>query len=397
MIRLSPFAARSAPFALLLAVLAVTALAPVATHDPAPLTVHEWGTFTSIADADGRAAEWRPLSGPQDLPCFVDRIRYTNKGLLIGTIRMETPVLYFYAAQPATVDVRVRFRQGLITEWFPRAEVDPVAVEPASFSKHGLDNRIAWKNVKLEPGSNAAFPNERGSSHYYAARATDATPLSVGNEREKFLFYRGVGRFAPPLMATVGADETVSIRSQWGAIGDVIVFENRAGAIRFGTSRASGRRIEMPAATLKSADLTTLRRTMERILVQQGLYEKEAAAMLETWRDSWFEQGTRVFYIAPKVAVDAILPLEINPVPADVARVFVGRLELVTPRTIHEVKQALLKSDRTTLEQLGRFFEPFVARVIASSPAAEQVLLEKGRQAFTTWYYSSRTTSRSCN
>ena len=32
--------------------------------DPAGLTVHEWGTFTSIAGRDGQAMEWQPLTGP---------------------------------------------------------------------------------------------------------------------------------------------------------------------------------------------------------------------------------------------------------------------------------------------------------------------------------------------
>ncbi len=30
------------------------------------LTVHEWGTFTSIAGEDGMAVEWKPLAGPDD-------------------------------------------------------------------------------------------------------------------------------------------------------------------------------------------------------------------------------------------------------------------------------------------------------------------------------------------
>src|SRR5262249_39318884 len=35
------------------------------------LTVHEWGTFTSVAGKDGAAIEWRPLDGSRDLPNFV--------------------------------------------------------------------------------------------------------------------------------------------------------------------------------------------------------------------------------------------------------------------------------------------------------------------------------------
>jgi hypothetical protein len=197
-------------------------------------------------------------------------------------------------------------------------------------------------------------------------------------------------------MATAADDGTIAIRSQWGAIGDAIVFENHGGAIRFAVSRAAGKRLEIPPSALKHTDIAALRRTMESLLVGQGLYEKEAAAMLETWRGSWFEPGTRVFYIAPKAAVDAILPLEIKPAPAEVARVFVGRLELVTPRAIRDAKQALLKGDRAALEQLGRFFEPVIARVMAASPASEQSTLEHRRQAFHTWYYSSRPPTRGC-
>src|SRR6266566_2374361 len=58
--------------------------------DRARMTVHEWGTFTSIAGDDGRAVEWLPMDGPTDLPCFVDRLRFNLKGSLSGTVRMET-------------------------------------------------------------------------------------------------------------------------------------------------------------------------------------------------------------------------------------------------------------------------------------------------------------------
>ena len=51
-----------------LASVLVMAGRPAGTSD---LEVHEWGTFTSVAGADGQAESWRPFSGPSDLPCFV--------------------------------------------------------------------------------------------------------------------------------------------------------------------------------------------------------------------------------------------------------------------------------------------------------------------------------------
>src|SRR6266567_7696299 len=89
---------------------------------PGAMTVHEWGTFTTVAGTDGRAIDWLPLAGPTDLPCFVEH--YENNPLvkivagspksvtyeaarasLKAKVRMETPVLYFYAPQETQADV----------------------------------------------------------------------------------------------------------------------------------------------------------------------------------------------------------------------------------------------------------------------------------------------------
>src|SRR5260221_8888058 len=94
--------------------------APASTAtDPGPYTVHEWGTFTSIAGPDGHAVEWMPQAGPSDLPGFVQRSLFNVKGSPAGTGRMETPVLYFYAGRGVTVDGSVWFWHRLINEGFP--------------------------------------------------------------------------------------------------------------------------------------------------------------------------------------------------------------------------------------------------------------------------------------
>src|SRR5437868_6526667 len=97
-----------------IAVVAAAAAALAAAQAPpkfAPFTVHEWGTFTSIAGDDGRAVSWLPQGGASDLPCFVERSPWNVKGSLSGTVRMETPVLYFYAPASVQVSVDVGFRQ----------------------------------------------------------------------------------------------------------------------------------------------------------------------------------------------------------------------------------------------------------------------------------------------
>jgi hypothetical protein len=54
-------------------------------------------------------------------------------------------------------------------------------------------------------------------------------------------------------------------------------------------------------------------RDLRQVLVSSGLYEKEADAMIKTWRDSWFEEGMRIFYILPRGITDSTLPLQIDP------------------------------------------------------------------------------------
>jgi hypothetical protein len=87
--------------------------------------------------------------------------------------------------------------------------------------------------------------------------------------------------------------------------------------------------------------------------------------MVETWRDSWFEEGTRLLYIVPPAAVDAILPLRVTPAPEGVVRVFVGRLEVFTPATLDDVERAIRSTDLKTLIKYGRFVDPIVGAIQA--------------------------------
>jgi hypothetical protein len=347
---------------------AVASLATQPAGAPAPLVVHEWGTFTSIAGEDGQAVQWLPHAGPSDLPCFVEHSPYNIKGSLWGTVRMETPVLYFYAPGPIDVSVDVVFREGAITEWYPRAEGgDP---------RNGRDGWIRWPTVRVAPGAAAGFPVEPGGSHYYAARATDAAPIQVASQKERFLFYRGVGWFAPPLSATIDAKGEATVWSPSNEpLGDVIVFDNHNGTIAYGVQHVSKGRLTMARPAVDD-DVTGLQRALVKILTAKGLYAKEAEAMVATWTDSWFEEGTRIFYVVPRATVDAILPLRITPAPQQFERVFVGRLELASAGSRDAVSRALKANDRATLEKYGRFLGPIGDRVLTGASPIQRPLLE---------------------
>ncbi len=371
-----------------LAVLAVLAVAPVlvartpagTTHPDGSrgLVAHEWGTFTSIAGESGRAVEWVPHTGSTDLPCFVERVRTGVKRELAGTVRMETPVIYFYAPGPVNLDVSVRFRQGVMTEWFPRT----AGTQNAPMSANTMSDTLTWKNIRVEPGGSARFPLERGPNHYYVARETDAAPLQVGADRERFLFYRGVGRLPPPIAAVVLHDGNIAVsQTRREALGDIILFENRDGASAYKAVRTSSVDVTFPPLNLQRS-APSPQAYLEQVLVEHGLYPREAKAMVESWRGSWFEQGTRVFYIVSSGAVDAMLPLNITPMPSELKRVFVGRMEIVTGKTLEEVRVALARNDRNTLARYGRFLQPFAARLLSGLPKSEQMAFDHRLQSF---------------
>ena len=336
------------------------------------LVVHEWGTFTSIAGKEGVALEWRPLNGSSDLPKFVHTIQ-DGRGLRHGPtkadfrtlVRMETPVIYFYTNREMEITAEVKFPKGRITEWYPQAR--------------SIAAGINWGSLKLAPDAAFNLPADSSDNHYYAARETDAAPVQVCGtngrplEQEKFLFYRGVGSFDLPLSVKLTNDRLDLVNRSTEEITRLIIFENKNGKIGYRViDHFSGKTaIERPPL---DKDLEAVIRDLRQVLVSSGLYDKEADAMIKTWRNSWFEEGMRLLYILPRGIVDSTLSLQIDPQPAELVRVLVGRTEVITPEMEKEVKrQVSMLNDaspevqeqaRLAIQKLGRFYEPILKRIV---------------------------------
>jgi hypothetical protein len=373
---------RTVNFALVLATAAFLIEAEIHSTQPSDLTVHEWGTFTSVAGEDGSAIDWDALGGSNDLPGFVNDFGYRCfKWRLTGTVRMETPVMYFYSPREVTVRVNVQFPHGVITEWYPNGDngiyqskgrLDP-SLNGIDTSLRNTTGAIGWSAIEVQPGSIADFPVEKRPSRYYAARGTDAAPITAGNQHEKFLFYRGVGRFAVPLSARLSGDGKIVVENQGpDSVPGVILFENRGGRLGYRNAGSIQGVVTLDSPSLDSS-FSQLRSDLETALVAQGLFPKEAQAMVETWRDSWFEEGSRLIYIVPGHAVDAILPLQVEPTPSQTTRVFVGRIELITSETKRAVKEAIARRDWPTIQRYSRFLDPILKRIPLEGKQIEQV------------------------
>lgn len=362
-----------------------------------PFVVHEWGTFTDVQGADGVQMEWNPLIAP-DLPKFVyDRQAPVRKAKLKGYAvagktgtasrqRMETPVIYFYSDRPRTVEVAVRFPEGMVTEWYPHKAAADLNVD--LLNKSVTKAALRWEQLQMvpsTPAAEAALPKEEPASHYYAARDTDAclvqTQADGKTETEKFLFYRGLGDFKAPL--TVKVEEAMTTRvvvQNWGQepLRDLYLYQVRADGgswIQIAPLKPGERRfVKLPERSTPLAELAVALRAS---LVRDGLYEKEADAMIKTWESSWFaERGLRVLYTLPRAWTDRILPLKVTPAPQKVERVMVARAEVILPASERALRTQLdryIAADDETRPAivadtralgLGRFIEPAMRRVM---------------------------------
>lgn len=353
------------------------------TTMPSPLVVHEWGTFTSFSGSDGVNVSFYPNN--DDLPNFV----YLQQGpqdsksarlTAGGTVSMETPVLYFYTDSPMKVSVKVDFPKGWITEWYPFA-----VGAPSARQLRGPGQTIKW-NARLLPGEQVRFPVERKGekNHYYFARETAAVPLEAeietpgdrvdhdlrgGNiiQREKFLFYRGVGTFPTPVNVKALSDGRIRVKNTaTGRLDGLVLLTVRGNQIGFrslGTLDAGAEQVASLAPV--GEEKADLAEALVKSLTTAGLFEQEARAMVKTWDSAWFgEDGTRLLYLVPRSRTDELLPLTIDPKPTELVRVLVGRHDFLTPeqeldaeRQVTRLRNARVETEAAEqqLQKIGRF------------------------------------------
>ena len=340
----------------------------------ARLEVHEWGTFTSLQDAEGVAVRGINVDD-EPVPRFVHRVAWLlfNAKLIPGmvqgvsrahphvTMRLETPVLYFHPPpgwdRDTEVDVEVAFRGGWLTEYYPDAEAEAPGIAGAGGRAESIFGplredtvgTLAWKGLRL---GLEVTPPATDAKVWLAPRAVDAADVMASNgEGERYLFYRGVGHRAAPVrvrrdeardLLWLAADPTALAEVGPLAIAEHWLVDVRAdGTVAFRTLPAwtagdPGSGLATPASFAEveysRANLDLLRAAMHRSLVAAGLFDDEATAMLRTWEVSYFlSPGVRYFFLVPRVWTDHVLPLRLS-VAADVERVMVGRVELVTAR-----------------------------------------------------------------
>ena len=376
----------------------------VLAEAPKPLVVHEWGTFTALLDEQGEQLMGINVD-TEPVPGFVHNLgRFLlNRSVLSSqhwvhrqkavprnhpqvTLRLETPVIYFYpsagAKLPLTVDVRVKFLGGWLTEFYPNAQIQSPPVQNGKFEFTDLTPQtvgdIAWRNLRIGTDGEGPKTNE----HVWLAprNVAAATVTTPDNEHEKYVFYRGVAHQQAPLRVTTDKQgESLTVLPTFReilsnkkpvVIPHLWLMEARPdGELAYRkldplTVVNDGSRVEgmtarrrFSEAGFDVANRTRLEAEMSDVLLQEGLFADEVRALLSTWQQAYFiSPGLRIFYTVPREWTDHYLPLEITGDP-QVTRVMIGRVELISDsqrRLLHQlVRTPVSKGDWLRKIQFG--------------------------------------------
>jgi len=288
--------------------------------------LHEWGTFTTVSGSDGGLLTGLHVEEEQ-LPSFVYShlgmrprahghipiysVPQVNvlaqnthqmfvlkddknvlqemrgmKGMPVAslknvTVKMETPVIYFYGDDTAKVNVKVGFNGGTISQWYPQRMAGDT---PNKVTKDG-------------------------------AKLSEALAKSVG-DRELVMFepidfskaYEGGIEWDVEIIPKGDADETLNVANHSEEeIPFAFAFENVGGKFRYKTLGSVP--VGGVAKVAESEWVTPSKPAMQQVevfqemragLTAQGLTEDEANGMVKTWWRSYFNKpGLRVFWVVP--------------------------------------------------------------------------------------------------
>ncbi len=313
------------------------------------LTVHEWGTFTTLHGSDGGT-----LSGlyieEEALPPFVyhhpgfspDPIITTNgyRPVKNCTVKMETPVLYFYTDKETKVKVHVDFPSGTISQWYPNRSGGELSPTSDTLTVGGEQNGfIDWDATVLASGSKEELTQKVISRKWYDPRQTESNLIKNNDgDVEKYLFYRGLANFGLPLALHFLNDNTLEVKNNSAlSIPFLYIYDHTNNSTvqmwGVGPLAAGETRVFHRPDTVYYDDINAPERQKFLTALQTaGLAPREALAMLNTWADGYFQTvGFKVFWIVPRELTDQILPLQIAPKPDLLERVLVAKTEILTP------------------------------------------------------------------
>ena len=397
--------------------LTAATLMTAAPSDPAGLVVHEWGTFLAMNGSDGISLDGM-YHEEHALPSFVHARSKDQLRLPLSRVKGETPVIYFYSPQVQKVEVEVGFPTGLWTQWYPQATTVRPGIVQAGSPPQTRNGNISWNVIVRPPNmKNVEPPATSSDALWNYARDVDAAYVMTDRtawpnppeEWERFIFYRGLGEVPLPMQARLGSGRITAATTEAGGVRHVFILrvENGRGAYSYVPALIPGSGLEQAVPEMHAS--SPLNEFVERVsndvahrLVEAGLYEKEARAMVNTWASSYFKtDGVRLLFVLPQSWTDRFIPMRITPAPQQLVRVMVGRMELLDEgreqraedaiRQLSSSEPAVRERAFEILRSEGRYVEPIVRRTLQTT-TDEQVRTLSKRLLLTDFVTELRTT-----
>lgn len=351
----------------------VFSLSTTALASPSALTVHEWGTLSSVVASDGTF-----LEGCQHEEIgtanFIHSLEEQNPDMGIGpmtqgfpgtwvrdsgevrklynapiTQRFDGSFLNFYQEENlknTQATIEVHFPYGSFSQWYPQ---NHAADEDLS-----LDSGYLYWNVELldeEKGGKLKTPVPPS---WKALRESSSNPLESNPdgeiESEAFLHYRGLGNFKIPISLTADREHLyIHNQNEVQAFSKILILNydpsTQSGNLRRLSTLKPGEKVSLKRNSIASyaAPHSLYLEEAHRILKKDFLHElsqEEANAMLQNIQDSYLlSPGLRVLYVLPKEWLETFVELRINPEPQKTTRVLLGRIEIFLP----EEEEALME------------------------------------------------------
>ncbi len=370
----------------------------------ADYVAHEWGTFTSVINKDGKQIQGLhheeealpnfvydlsrvEQTTPNDPPIFRTPRRrgggrtrgFTPASMNLMPIptftekitqKMETPVIYFYTDKKIDVKVRVDFPKGVISQWFPNIS----SINPSEEAKNGYG---VW-DIEVLKTKTAALPQTSGNSIWNPSREVNSNIVKVNNEREKLIFYRGLGDFKTALKITEYKDVLTLRNNSHLDIKGLTLLNHRdtKNELLHIKSLKAGEETRISLNSLKSFESflkykEAAKKVIVKDLIASGLYRDESIAMVNTWEGGYFQtEGLRLLYVLPNEWTEEILPMKLSPAPKSLVRTLVGRVEILTSSDDALIKEFIKRPlpifniNGRELKGLGHFPEPKLRRAL---------------------------------
>jgi hypothetical protein len=227
------------------------------------------------------------------------------------TQKLETPVIYFYTDEPRDVQVDVDFPRGYMTRWYPDATEYTPTMPDCSWHQtrcpseereaHGwdrlADGEMSWDVSLTEVDKSSDMVDVPPEDIWAPSREVPgAAFVQHGQETDKFIFYRGVGRASLPFKITSKQTQNgpkITFQNESPQRVPTVylmhITEDRGRIVEVGGVEPGGSKTAVPQGEALPTEefVSEAKGIVKTGLEQTGLTSAESEAMVETWAHSY--------------------------------------------------------------------------------------------------------------